>query len=85
MNQEPRPEAHGTFRQSATVWLERLTALSLLLVIAAVAWMVGVTFIPGLPRLPSVEIEAVVVLSLLTAALVLVTVVALLHTRRHES
>ena len=36
-------------------------------------------------RLPSDEMEAVVVLGLLTAALVLVSVVALLHTRQAES
>jgi hypothetical protein len=63
------------------VWMDRLTGLVLLLVIVAVAWMVCVSVQPKWLRLDSVEIEAVLMLSLLTAALILVSVVALLHTR----
>jgi hypothetical protein len=65
--------------------LERLTAVVLLLVIVAVVWMVCVSIQPDWLRLGSEEIEAVVVLGLLTAALVLVSVVALLHTHQSES
>lgn len=65
-----------------TLWLERLTAVVLVLVIAAVVWMLIVAAEPSWLRLPSVEMEAVLVLGLLTLALVLVSVVALLHTRQ---
>jgi hypothetical protein len=57
-----------------TLWLERLTMVVLLLVVAAVAWMVCVAAQPDWLRLGSVEMEAVIVLGLLTAALVLVSV-----------
>ncbi len=66
-------------------WLERMTALVLLLVLAAVAWMVCVANGVEWLRLASEEMEAVLVLGLLTAALVLVSVVALLHTRHSGS
>ena len=68
-----------------TRWLERMTALVLLLVLAAVAWMVCVANGAGWLRLGSEEMEAVLVLGLLTAAVVLVSVVALLHTRHTGS
>lgn len=67
---------------AGTVWMDRLTGLVLLLVIVAVAWMVCVSVQPKWLRLASVELEAVLMLGLLTAALILVSVVALLHTRR---
>jgi hypothetical protein len=73
---------HEAFLRALTLWLERLTAVVLVLVIAAVGWMVCVTVQPSWLRLASVETEAVVVLGLLTVALALVSVVALLHTRR---
>jgi hypothetical protein len=61
--------------------LERATAAVLLLVLAALAWMglaaCGLEWDWGL----SLDAQVVVVLGLLTAALVLVSIVALLHTR----
>jgi hypothetical protein len=64
------------------VWLEWLTGAVLLLVLVALGWMVWAAYGPGWGRLPSLTAEVVLVLTLLTAALVLVSVVALLHTRR---
>lgn len=61
--------------------LERVTAAVLLLVVLALGWMLGAAYQPKWPRLASEEVELIVVLVLLTAALVLVSVVALLHTR----
>jgi hypothetical protein len=84
MSANPSPSEHDSFLRALTLWLERLTAAVLLLVIAAVGWMVCVTVRPDWLRLPSVEMEAVAVLGLLTAAVLLVSVVALLHTRRSE-
>jgi hypothetical protein len=67
---------------SGMLWMDRLTGLVLLLVIAAVAWMVCVSVQPDWLRLASVEMEAVLILFLLTTTLILVSVVALLHTRK---
>jgi hypothetical protein len=44
--------------------------------------MVIVSYWPEVGRLASVQLEVIVMLGLLVAALVLVSVVALLHTRR---
>lgn len=65
-----------------TSLLERLTALVLILVLLAIGWMVLVTLAPGMPRLMSLEAEVAVMVSLLVASLVLVSGVALAHTRR---
>ncbi len=66
-----------------TLWLERLTAAVLVTVLLCVAWMAAAASPPlGWLRLPSVEAEVLIVLGLLTLALVLVSVVALLHTRK---
>jgi hypothetical protein len=54
----------------------------LVLVLAALGWMVGAAYSTPWPRLPSLEVEVLLVLGLLASALVLVSVVALLHTRR---
>ena len=62
--------------------LERLTGLVLLLVLAAIGWMVLVTLVPDLPRFLSVEAEVVTMVGLLATSLVLVSVVALAHTRK---
>jgi hypothetical protein len=60
--------------------LESLTAIVLLLVLASLPWMAVVDQLPAAWRL-SLEAEILGVLGLLTAALVLVSVLALLHTR----
>lgn len=61
--------------------LEGATTLVLLAVMAALGWMVLVTVTPGGGRLASVEAEVIVMVVLLAAALVLVSVVALVKTR----
>jgi hypothetical protein len=62
--------------------LETITAAVLLLVLAALAWMVLAAYWPGAFRLAAVGTEVIVVLVLLSLALALVSIVALLHTRR---
>lgn len=61
--------------------LERITAAVLIAVLAALGWMLLAAENPGWLRFAPVEIEVVVVVALLAAALGLVSVVALLHTR----
>jgi hypothetical protein len=61
--------------------LERATAGLLLLVLAALGWMIVASYNPDWGRLASLELEVVLVVGLLLAALVLVSVVALMHTR----
>jgi hypothetical protein len=70
------PEAKPPWRA-----LEHLTAVVLLAVIIALGWVVGVAYQPGWMRLSSVEWEIYIILVLLAAALLLVSLVALLHTR----
>jgi energy-coupling factor transporter transmembrane protein EcfT len=72
----------GSQSGPANSWLERLTGTILLVVLAALAWMVSAAIWPGFGRLPSVEHEVVLMLALLATALLLVSLVALLHTRR---
>jgi len=85
MNQGRNASEQEAFIRTVTLWLERLTALVLLLVLVAVVWMVGVAVQPEWLRLSSPEMEAMIVLVLLTTALILVSVVALLHTRKSGS
>jgi hypothetical protein len=61
-------------------WLERIAAGFLLAVVAALAWILVVSSQPQWFRLDE-TVEVIIILVLLTAALVLVSVVALLHTR----
>lgn len=61
--------------------LERLTGTVLVLVLLSLGWMIGVGYLPEQASHPSTEVEVLIVLGLLVAALVLVSVVALLHTR----
>lgn len=62
--------------------LERLTGAVLILVLAAIAWMVLVTLVPAIPRWMTVEAEVILMVGLLVTSLILVSVVALIHTRR---
>jgi hypothetical protein len=64
------------------LWLERLTAAVLLAVVLALGWMVAMANDVAWLRLPSPTAEVAVILVLLTAALILVSVVALRHTHR---
>ena len=62
--------------------LEQTTSVILLLVLAALGWMIVAAYVPEWGRLASLELEVIGIVSLLLAALVLVSVVALLHTRK---
>ena len=61
--------------------LELFASGVLLLVIASLGWIMLVAYQPDWLRLGSVQREVLIVLGLLTAALVLVSVVALRQTR----
>jgi hypothetical protein len=61
--------------------LERITAAVLIAVVVAVGWMVLVAHEPLQLRLAYVELEVLIVLILLAVSLLLVSIVALLHTR----
>lgn len=63
-------------------WLEHLTALALWLVVALLGWVLLAAYFPGLARLVSEETEVAVTLTLLATTLGLVSLLALLHTRR---
>ena len=68
--------------QSSTyLLLERLTAGVLLAYMLTLTWMITVAYVPGFCRLLSIEAEVILMLVLLGAALGLVSLVALLHTR----
>jgi hypothetical protein len=62
-------------------WLERLTAAVLLAVVLALGWMVAVSYKNDWLRVGGIDDEVLLILSLLAAALLLVSTVALLHTR----
>ena len=62
-------------------FLELVASGVLLLVIASLGWIMLVAYQPDWLRLGSVQLEVLIVLGLLTAALVLVSVVALRQTR----
>ncbi len=61
--------------------LERVTAVVLLLVMAALVWVLLASYQPDWTEWATEEVQVIVVLALLSTALVLVSVVALLHTR----
>ena len=61
--------------------MKHVTALVLTAVMLAMAWMVVVAYRPDTLRLASLEVEVILILTLLLTALILVSVVALLHTR----
>jgi hypothetical protein len=63
------------------LWLEWLTAVVLMLVLAALGWMAAADQLPASWRVLSLEAEVFAVLGLLIAALLLVSALSLLHTR----
>jgi hypothetical protein len=65
----------------AIVVLEWVTAAVLVLVLGALAWMAAADRLPPTWRPLTLEGEILGVLGLLTAALLFVSVLALLHTR----
>jgi len=62
--------------------LERATAGLLLLVLAVLGWMIMAAYVPEWGRLESLELEVLLIVGLLLATLLLVSVVALVHTRK---
>jgi hypothetical protein len=82
MKEEHFPPEQTDPGRSGFRLLERVTAGVLSAVVVALAWMLVVAYQPGCLRLPRPEIEVMIVLALLGAALVLVSMVALLDTRR---
>jgi hypothetical protein len=64
---------------------EQLASAVLLLVLAALAWIILAASSPDWGRLASVELEVIGIVSLLVAALILVSIVALLHTRQSSA
>jgi hypothetical protein len=64
--------------------LERITAGVLMLVVAALGWMILAACYPEWDWRLSLDVQVGLVLAILSAALVLVSVVALLHTRSRE-
>jgi hypothetical protein len=80
-SEDPFPSAN-TSKVSKYPILERITACVLIMVVYSVGWMVLAAFQPGLVRVLSTEAEVGILLALLSAALGLVSLVALLHTRR---
>jgi uncharacterized membrane protein (DUF485 family) len=75
------PPASNDLEKKSASWLERATVAVLILVLVALAWMVTVAYQPTWLRVVSEEIEVGVVLGLFVAAILLVSLVALLHTR----
>jgi hypothetical protein len=61
-------------------WLERITAFVLLLVLLALGWMVLAAWRPEWGDWVALEVQVWLAVGLLTAALLLVSLVALLHT-----
>jgi hypothetical protein len=64
--------------------LQAITALLLWGVLFAVTWMVLAASGIRLLRLPSLELEIIIVLALFVAALLMVSIVALQHTQSAE-
>jgi hypothetical protein len=65
-------------------FLERATAVVLLVVLLALGWMALVAFRPEWGQWLARPVQVWLLLALLTAALVLVSIVALLHVRSSE-
>jgi hypothetical protein len=80
LSPDQRPWASTSF-----LLLEWVTAAVLVLVLAALGWMAAADRLPTACRLPSLEMEILAVLGLLTVALLLVSVLALFHTKEHSA
>lgn len=73
-----------TLKSGFILLLETLTALVLLLVLATTAWMALAAYWPDTFALGPTSLEVIAVIVLLTIALLLVSIVALVHTRRSD-
>ncbi|MGE0605606.1 MAG: hypothetical protein AB7O62_00670 [Pirellulales bacterium] len=83
-HQEKRPTDQARHATGVVRLLEQLTGAVLGAVVLGLAWMLLAAYQPQRVRLASETAEVAVALVLLTSSLVLVTVVALLHTRRQS-
>ena len=81
MSNDPSFQVGPSLKDRKHPWLERITAAVLLLVIAALGWIILAAFRPEWNDWASQAVQVLVILALLSAALILVSVVALLHTR----
>jgi ethanolamine permease len=70
-----------TQARSRFAWLEKLTAAVLLLVVAVLGWILLAAYLPDWAGWAAGELPVVLVLGVVAVALLLVSVVALLHTR----
>ena len=61
--------------------MSRITAMVLGAVLLSLAWILLAAYVPGYVRWASLEAEVSIIIVLLLTALVLVSVVALQHTR----
>ncbi len=80
MPSEDHPPQESSNRLYRVV--EQIASAVLLLVLAALGWIIIAAFSPTWVRLASLELEVIGIVGLLLAALILVSVVALLHTRK---
>ena len=79
MNLDPSP---GDDQKKAAVpLLEGITAAALILVMASLAWLILAAYLPAWGQWATTEVQVALLLALLAAALLLVSLVALLHTR----
>jgi hypothetical protein len=78
---EPEGNRPPQAASAGLLWLERVAAAVLLAVILVLGWMVLRAFQPEALGSGWIETEALLILVLLAAALILVSVVALVHTR----
>jgi hypothetical protein len=62
--------------------LELIASGVLRMVLAAICWVIAVAYFPEWGRMASVELEVVAIVTLLVVALALVSIVALIHTRK---
>jgi len=61
--------------------LEAVAAAALILTMLSLVWMMIASYQPAWLRFASVEAEVIVIVALFVAALLLVSLIALLHTR----
>ena len=80
MNEIDRPANNASSPRSRI--LEQVTAGVLLMVVGALIWMIFAAYRPTTEGFPVPEWQIIGVTILLLAALALVSVVALLHTRK---
>lgn len=65
-------------------FLEQITAVVLMLALGSLGWISAASYWPGLAASVSTELQIGAVLALLSAALLLVSVLALLRTRSQK-